>query len=323
MSTSTTPPTPLSTRLAVVVAYVVMILSNYLSTATTVFGGTNNAIISKENPTTLSPDGLTFAIWGIIYLFETILVVYQFVPRTASESVLDGTTRHWLIAAFLFNAIWLPIFSFHRWWLALAVIVGYLLALYQTSVAMAINYGDRKVPAHSQVCAMAGISLNMAWVVVATLLNFTIVSRNSNIITTVVTTNITNTTSGAVFPFEVATVGGNVDWAVLCIVLASSIAMYRAWQYADVAYCFVTAWALGGIYRMQTFSTDENYPTAGRSKDEATWALVFALLVGAAGVVAVGRAVYRAFTTVAPTGDEASLTTRLSGGSKAAPQNYV
>merc|ERR1712166_627389 len=233
-------------------------------------------------------------------------------------------TRHWLIAAFLFNAIWLPIFSFHRWWLALAVIVGYLLALYQTSVAMAINYGDRKVPAHSQVCAMAGISLNMAWVVVATLLNFTIVSRNSNIITTVVTTNITNTTSGAVFPFEVATIGGNVDWAILCIVLASSIAMYRAWKYADVAYCFVTAWALGGIYRMQTFATDANYPLAGKSTDLASWALTFSLIVGAVGAAALGKAIYRGCTTSSAE-EDASLKRSLSANrDTAAPAgNFV
>lgn len=309
----------------VLLAYAVMVFSNYLSTATKVFNNTDNAQISRQNPTTLSPDGLTFAIWGLIYTFETCLVIYQLIPRTANAQVLQGNTRSWIIAAFLFNAVWLPIFSFHRWFLSFAVICCYLFSLYKTNEAMSINYGDKKVPYHAQLFAMTGISLNMAWVVVATLLNFTIVARNSHIITTSVTGNITNTTAGAVAPFEVATVGGDVDWAVLCIVIASGIALYRAVRYADLAYCFVTAWALGGIYRMQTFATDENYPLAGKSKDEATWALTFSLIVGAAGLFALGQIVYRACiatTTVTATDDDKTdgLSERLSGAS---PQSFV
>jgi hypothetical protein len=33
-------------------------------------GGKTNKQISDENPTYLSPDGQTFAIWGIIYTLE-------------------------------------------------------------------------------------------------------------------------------------------------------------------------------------------------------------------------------------------------------------
>ncbi len=51
-----------------------MIASNALSTASTVFNGTDNARISRENPTYLSPDGATFSIWGFIYLFETFTI---------------------------------------------------------------------------------------------------------------------------------------------------------------------------------------------------------------------------------------------------------
>merc|ERR1712028_250581 len=152
-------------------------------------------------------------------------------------------------------------------------------------------------------------SLNMACVVVATLLNFTIVARNSGIIVTTIHTGVTNTTAGAIAPsFNVATIGGNVDWAILCIVVASSLAIYRAWTHGDVAYCFVTAWALGGIYRMQTYATDANYPLAGKSTDLASWALTFSLIVGAA---ALGKAIYRGCTTSSAE-EDASLKRSLS-----------
>lgn len=313
----------LAHRLGVVGAFVLMIIFNYLSTGTKVLNNTNNAIIAKQNPTTLSPDGLTFAIWGLIYLFETFLVIYQLLPSTSDTPVLGGTTRLWIMAAFVFNAIWLPIFSYHRWFLSFAVICCYLFSLYKTSVAMQVNYGDRKIASHTQFFAMTGISLNMAWVVVATLLNFTIVSRNSNIITTVVVEGVKNTTAGAVAPYDFATIGGNVDWAILCIVVASGIAIYRAFKFADLAYCFVTAWALGGIYRMQKFATDENFPIAGKSNDEATWAITFSLLVGAAGAFAIGNIIYRACTTTSITSNNKDPLRKSLSGSLETPSNLV
>ena len=50
----------ISTKIGVLLAFLLMVFSNYLSTATKVFNNTDNAQISQENPTTLSPDGLTF-----------------------------------------------------------------------------------------------------------------------------------------------------------------------------------------------------------------------------------------------------------------------
>jgi len=314
----------LTSRAGVVAAFSIMVLSNFLSTATKVLNNTDNAQISRENPTALSPDGATFSIWGLIYLFEMLLVIYQCFPNS-SALVLGGNTRPWICASFLFNAIWLPIFSYHRWWLSFAVICAYLGALYKTNLSMGINYGDNKISVKSQTLAMVGISLNMAWVVVATLLNLTIVARNSGIIVTTIHTGVTNTTAGAIAPsFNVATIGGNVDWAILCIVVASSLAIYRAWTYADVAYCFVTAWALGGIYRMQTYATDANYPLAGKSTDLASWALTFSLIVGAVGAAALGKAIYRGCTTSSAE-EDASLKRSLSANrDSAAPAgNFV
>merc|ERR1712166_889163 len=190
-------------KIGVIAAFAFMVLSNFLSTATKVMNNTDNAQISRENPTTLSPDGATFAIWGLIYLFEAILVVYQCFDTDTNAKVL----------------------------------------------------------------------------------------------------------------------GGNVDWAILCIVIASALAMYRAWVYCDVPYSFVTAWALGGIYRMQTYATDENFPTAAKSTDQATWALMFSLIVGAVGVVGLGKAIYRGFTTSVDDKDDASLTRSLSSSEK--PASYV
>ena len=302
---------------AVVVAYAVMVVSNVLSTATKIFNGTDNAQIARQNPTYLSPDGATFSVWGFIYLFETFFVIYQCLPRFADARALGGKTRHWLSAAFLLNAMWLPIFSYHRWWLSFVVIVGYLFALHKTYEALGVHYGSDKedsTPMSVKVCAFTGISLNFAWVVVATLLNFTIVARNSSIITTSISTgNITASTAGAIAPhFKEAVIGGNVDWAVAMGCVAAAIACYRAVRFADVPYAFVTSWALAGIYRMQAHANDENFPAMGKSHDLATWAIILSLTVGAFGLVGVGRVVHASCKTPGAKTSHNSLTHALS-----------
>lgn len=300
---------PLTEQVMLVAAFVVMIISNVISTATTLFNDTNNKIISDSNPTYLSPDGATFSIWGFIYLFEATLVIYQSLPRfREQENLVKG--RKWVILAFLLNAIWLPVFSFFRWWLALAIIVGYLFSLYKSHEQLEINYGSA-ADWHLKVFAFTGISLNFAWVVVATLLNVTVVARNSRIIYTPITAGVTNTTSGYTST-GVAIIGGNVDWAVLCIVAASIFGIYRSVANMDVPYTFVTAWALGGIYRMQTVAQDTRFPVSGLSQDLSHWATAGFIFVGVAGAVALIRAIVLT-RSAASEGDDEKSSELLTG----------
>ena len=273
-----------------------MIVMNALSSATTIFNNTDNGKISRENPTYLSPDGTTFSIWGLIYLFETCFVVYQALPKYANASELGGETRMWLITAFLVNSMWLPVFAYHLWWLSLLVILGYLGALAKTYESLDVRYGG-EASAATKIFAFTGISLNFGWVVVASLLNFTIVSRNSGIIvTSIVNGNITKDTAGSVGPlFKEAVIGGNVDWAIAAGVCAAGIACFRAIRYSDIPYSFVTAWALGGIYRMQTYADDSFFPEEGKSHNLATWALTLSLIVGVFGLFALFQAIFKSW----------------------------
>ena len=64
-----------------VFSFIYMIVFNVLSNAICGVGEKpickNNSQQSDQNPTYLTPDGLTFSIWGIIYLFELFFTVYQ------------------------------------------------------------------------------------------------------------------------------------------------------------------------------------------------------------------------------------------------------
>merc|ERR1711968_333679 len=152
---------------------------------------------------------------------------------------------------------------------------------------------------------------NFAWVVVATLLNVTVVARNSRIIYTPITAGVTNSTSGYAGS-GVAIIGGNVDWAVLCIVIASIFGIYRSVVNVDVPYTFVTAWALGGIYRMQTVAQDTRFPVSGLSADLSHWATAGFTVVGVAGAVAIVRAILLT-RSASPKNDDEKSSELLTG----------
>lgn len=248
----------IDSRFTVIVAFIVMAISNIISTTSSIFNHTNNTKISQDNPTALTPDGLTFSIWGPIYLFELGTVIFQCWKQ---NTVIKDSTRNWLSLAFITNAIWLPVFAYAYWWLSLLVIAVYLLALNELySWNLDIDYANNKVCWKDKVWAYTGISLNLAWVTVATLLNITIVFRNSRIV---------YTETG----FEI--IGGNPDWAVACIVVAGGIAIYKLYKHADVVYTLATSWALFGIYRNQT-------------EIQRKWALVFASVLAAVSILRFG-----------------------------------
>jgi len=107
------------------------------------------------------------------------------------------------MTAFLLNALWLPVFQYGLWWLALLIITAYLYVLHRSYQALRVDYGGHQ-GWQFKTCVCTGVSFNFAWVVVATLLNFTVVARNSGIITTTVTSpDIVYNSSGYIAPGEV------------------------------------------------------------------------------------------------------------------------
>lgn len=222
-----------SARWIVIITYVVMIVANVISSTSNLFNHTNNTHISNENPTTLTPDGITFSVWGPIYLFEFALVIYQ---SWSNTTFFNQQQRLWIALSFILNAAWLPVFAYEYWWLSLFIICGYWSTLTKAYQTLNIDYANQN-NIKDKCCAYTGISLNLAWVTVATLLNITIVFRNSKIVFTESNNTI---------------IGGNPDWAVACIVAAFAIATYRIVFTADIIYAGATAWALFGIYRKQT-----------------------------------------------------------------------
>merc|ERR1740121_2599297 len=116
-------------KILVVGAYIFMILANVVSF--TGFFGSDIADISREFPTYVTPDGLTFSIWGVIYLLQLILTVAQCCASWDAEQRLfcRGGVRYRIALAFFLNGIWLPTYSSKYFALSLLIIIAYFAAL--------------------------------------------------------------------------------------------------------------------------------------------------------------------------------------------------
>lgn len=248
--------------------FAIMVLSNYLAQRK-VFGGKDNKELSDTHPTYLSPDGLTFAIWGFIYLFELILIIAQVIEWSPDSKVsveevfskkctLTGLdVRQRLALAFLSNAAWLPFFNNEYFFVALGVMAVYLGLL--VSINLDINASTSGFPLARFIFG-TGISMNASWILVAFFLSILFCG-------------------GEVGWKDVHGVAGGVTTAIGGIMVVVGIACVRAVSECEMAWAFVAAWALRGIYRMQTIANAERFPPSAMNAALGSWAMWAAYVV--------------------------------------------
>lgn len=239
------------------VSYGLMVLSNVLSQKGAF--GPDNKVLSDSNPTYVTPDGKTFAVWGLIYLLETALVIAQLFPSPRTEELLAQRcpitgldVRERISVAFMFNAIWLPVFSNSLFWTALAVMLAYLGFL--LSAYSSVNTFTAKGP-FEQVVYAAPIAANTSWIVVATMANLGFALRNAG----------WKDANG---------VGGTPAFAKAVVVLVVLLGAFQGLVSVDLAYAFVAGWVLSGINRMQTVPDKNRFPLASMNESLASWAQI-------------------------------------------------
>eukprot|EP00425_Heterocapsa_triquetra_P043814 CAMPEP_0195087360 /NCGR_PEP_ID=MMETSP0448-20130528/27221_1 /TAXON_ID=66468 /ORGANISM="Heterocapsa triquestra, Strain CCMP 448" /LENGTH=271 /DNA_ID=CAMNT_0040120921 /DNA_START=37 /DNA_END=852 /DNA_ORIENTATION=- len=260
----------------VVGAFAFMVAMNVLASRRA-FGGKDNKELSDEHPTYLSPDGLTFAVWGMIYLLEAVLVVGQAIPSERTDKLMSPTcpvtgldVRGRLVLAFALNGVWLPTFNNELFWIALGIMSLYLAVL-------ASAYGDLNASKTNgvleQTVFTAGLAMNTSWIIVASLVSVFFCGGEA----------------GWKDEYGVA---GSVPVAMVLAGLVALLGCERALRSVDLPWAFVAGWALRGIFRMQTIPDKVRFPigamspTLGQSARLASMAVWLAMAAGA------GRSLY-------------------------------
>jgi len=183
--------------------------------------------VSDLYPNLFTPAGLTFSIWGLIYLLLGIFVVYQLMPsfrRDPEKAGLIQKIGPLFFISCLANMGW--IFTWHYQNIPLSlvlmlVLLGSLLAIY-----LRLGIGKTELTRAGRYLVHLPFSIYLGWITVATIANVTVLLVDMN--------------WGA---FGL----GEQFWAAAVIIVGTVIGLSMLFTRRDVYYALVVDWALLGI----------------------------------------------------------------------------
>ena len=226
-------------RALVTLTYLGMVAVNYLANALPL-NGRRTGDVSGAYPSLFTPAGVTFSIWGVIYLLLGAHVLYQlglFSDRADTDAEAGLLNRVGVLFAVssILNTAWIFAWHYDLIPLSAVLLVAILacLALIVTTVRRANLTGRQRwfisVP----------FSVYFGWTTVAVVSNITVllVYWNWN-------------------RFGVA----ESLWAVIIVLVAMAIGTLTMLRNRDVAYGLVLIWAFVGILIRQTTDLAGRYP---------------------------------------------------------------
>ena len=143
-----------------IVLFAGMLVMNYLANALPLNNKTTGEL-SDSFPNLFVPAGLTFSIWGVIYL---LLIAYCVVQFTGSGREVTSELS-WLFGiSCIMNALWIICWHYGKLPLSLLVMIGLLVTLIR------INISIRELP-FGIIKATFGVYLG--WICIATIANVT------------------------------------------------------------------------------------------------------------------------------------------------------
>ncbi|MFA5006924.1 MAG: tryptophan-rich sensory protein [Candidatus Izemoplasmatales bacterium] len=147
-------------------AYAAMILVNALANLIPINGITTGAV-SDSYRNLFAPTGLTFSIWGVIYILLGVYVVREVLGLRPREGAAVDPVRIRIDAFFavssVANVLWIFAWHFRVIWLSLLLMLSILFCL------ILISYPLRKTDAMTK----AAFGVYFGWITVATIANAT------------------------------------------------------------------------------------------------------------------------------------------------------
>lgn len=206
-------------RIANLLAFVATVAVNALATLLPL-GGMTTGELSDLYPSLFTPAGLTFSIWGVIYLLLAIYVVAQLVaPRPYVEKV------SWLfVVSSLANMGWIA--SWHLRLVGLSFVVMLILLATLLAIYVRLFVGRSTGSAGEKWLVHVAFSVYLGWITVATVANATAL--------------LVHLGWGG---FGL----GDAFWAVVMVAAATLITLLMILRRSDIFYGLVVAWALLGI----------------------------------------------------------------------------
>lgn len=155
------------------VAYVAMVVVNILANSLPI-NNQSTGVISDNYPNLFAPAGLTFSIWGLIYLLLLGYVLYQFVPFgkqiVQKKEELLRKVNLLFIGTSLVNISW--IFAWHYDLIGLSVLIMAVLLLLLIKIANVVR--TEQLTSQEKFFVSIPFSVYFGWITVAAIANITV-----------------------------------------------------------------------------------------------------------------------------------------------------
>lgn len=183
--------------------------------------------LSDKYPNLFVPAGLTFSIWGIIYILLLLFIIYQFVAAFRKSSLDKDIFEKIGILFFIsciFNIGWILAWHYEIVWLSLIIMVLFLVTL--ISIYVRLGTGRPQIRNSEKILVNIPFSVYLGWITIATIANAT--------------------------AFLVQTGWNRFGlsdqlWTIIVIAVGVIITLAVLFSRNDIFYCLVVIWALVGI----------------------------------------------------------------------------
>lgn len=240
-----------------IVAFVVMIGVNMLSILLPL-NNKSQEQLSAQYPNLFTPAGFTFSVWSVIYVFYLGFTIYATTILLKRQHPLKdkiALASPYFIGICLCNAAWL--FAWHYQYVLLSVCIIFLYLLLLIVVHQVLHLALPWQPLPQKLWLDIPFSLNLGWICVATIANFTAWCVQNR---------------WGYDTFSEAT------WASIMIAVGSMLALLYVLRARNYAFGLVVVWSLFGILSKRQSDGGEGAETV----ITASWigmGLIFAAIV--------------------------------------------
>lgn len=190
-----------------------MVVMNYLANALPLNGKTTGEL-SDAWPNLFVPAGLTFSIWGVIYILLLMFCVIQF--TTAHQVVISRIG--WIFGVTcIFNALWIVAWHYEKLPLSLILMLGLLVGL------VWINLFIKGLP---DAFIKAAFGVYLGWICIATIANVTALLVSSG-------------WDGSGISEQ--------TWTIIMIAVGAMIVSLTIWRLENPFIGLAVVWAFAGI----------------------------------------------------------------------------
>jgi len=213
-------------KIAVAVTYILMISVNALANIIP-FNGVTTGQVSDSYPNLFAPAGLTFGIWGVIYVLLAMYTLYVLgLFRGEQEKIKTNLLiRTGLVFALssIVNSLWIFAWHYRIIWLSMILMIMLLLCL--IFIVLEIK-AKNNLTLREEIFIRLPFSVYFGWITVATIANAAVLLVSLN---------------WKGFGLSDPT------WTIIMLIIATLLGAYTMMNSNDLAYGLVIVWAFVGI----------------------------------------------------------------------------